>query len=172
LETIGEIGGCGAGHEVAVGVVARRQLDDAGSYADIGEALCKPVRGVLASLVFILDRRQDKPSGPLDRKADGTEAESCNPSPSQRCGIGGRCSLQRKSSPNRLEEQVIDYRSLCFEAVAEPVDAVFDTVGRETLERSWSLLKAEGRMVTIVSGNTTDEESRTLSSSWSRVELS
>ena len=54
METTGEIGGCGAGHEVAVGVVPRWQLDDAGGYADIGEALCKPVRGVLASLVFIL----------------------------------------------------------------------------------------------------------------------
>ena len=54
-------------------------------------------------------------------------------------------------------QQVIDYRSLRFETVAEPVDAVFDTVGGETLERSWSLLKPEGRMVTIVSGDTTDE---------------
>ena len=54
METAGEIGGCGAGHEVAVGIVPRRQLDDAGGYADIGEVLCKPVRGVLASLAFIL----------------------------------------------------------------------------------------------------------------------
>ena len=50
----GEIGGCGAGHEVPVGIVPRRQLDDAGGYADFGEVLCKPVRGVLASFVFIL----------------------------------------------------------------------------------------------------------------------
>jgi hypothetical protein len=54
LDTTVEIGGCGAGHEVAVGIVPSRQLDDAGGYADIGEALCKPVRGMLASLVFIL----------------------------------------------------------------------------------------------------------------------
>ena len=54
METAGEIGGGGAGHEVAVGVVPRRQLDDAGGHADIGEASCKPMRGVLASLVFIL----------------------------------------------------------------------------------------------------------------------
>jgi NADPH:quinone reductase-like Zn-dependent oxidoreductase len=54
-------------------------------------------------------------------------------------------------------EQVIDYRSARFEAVIEPVDAVFDTVGGETLERSWSLLKPAGRMVTIVSSDTTDD---------------
>jgi len=45
---------------------------------------------------------------------------------------------------------VIDYRESRFEE-AGPVDVVFDTVGGETLERSWSVLKPGGRLVTVVS---------------------
>lgn len=45
--------------------------------------------------------------------------------------------------------QVIDYRGERFEKAVAPVDVVFDSVGGETLERSWSLLKPGGRMVTI-----------------------
>lgn len=47
-------------------------------------------------------------------------------------------------------DEVIDYKAARFESVGA-VDVVFDTVGGETLERSWSLLKPGGRMVTIVS---------------------
>jgi NADPH:quinone reductase-like Zn-dependent oxidoreductase len=46
-------------------------------------------------------------------------------------------------------EQAIDYRAERFEVVAREMDLVFDTVGGETLRRSWSMLKASGRMVTI-----------------------
>jgi NADPH:quinone reductase-like Zn-dependent oxidoreductase len=45
--------------------------------------------------------------------------------------------------------EVIDYRAVRFEEVVESVDVIFDTVGGETLGRSWSLLKTAGRMVTI-----------------------
>ncbi len=51
---------------------------------------------------------------------------------------------------------VIDYRESRFEE-AGSVDVVFDTVGRETLERSWGLLKPGGRLVTIAA----DAESNT-----------
>ncbi len=46
-------------------------------------------------------------------------------------------------------EQVIDYQTSRFEEHVKDVDVVFDTVGGETLERSWAVLKAAGRMVTI-----------------------
>jgi NADPH:quinone reductase-like Zn-dependent oxidoreductase len=46
-------------------------------------------------------------------------------------------------------DEVIDYRSGRFEEVADNVDVVFDTVGGDTLERSWSLLKTGGRLVTV-----------------------
>ena len=40
------------------------------------------------------------------------------------------------------------------------MDVVFDTVGGETLERSWSMLKPGGRMVTIASGAEASGDSR------------
>lgn len=59
-------------------------------------------------------------------------------------------------------DEVIDYRSQRFEDVVRDVDLVFDTVGGETLERSWGLLKPGGRMVTVAASGeqTTDERIR------------
>jgi len=48
-------------------------------------------------------------------------------------------------------EQVIDYRASRFEQCVSDIDVVFDTVGGETLGRSWSVLKPQGRMITIAS---------------------
>jgi NADPH:quinone reductase-like Zn-dependent oxidoreductase len=48
--------------------------------------------------------------------------------------------------------EVIDYHQERFEDRAGMVDVVFDTVGGEILERSWSVLKPGGRLVTIASG--------------------
>ena len=45
--------------------------------------------------------------------------------------------------------EVIDYRAVRFEEIAREVDVVFDTVGGDTLERSWGVLKTGGRLVTI-----------------------
>jgi NADPH:quinone reductase-like Zn-dependent oxidoreductase len=55
-------------------------------------------------------------------------------------------------------EQVIDYRSVRFEESVRDMDVVFDTVGGETLQRSWGVLKPGGRMITIAaaSENATD----------------
>ncbi len=59
-------------------------------------------------------------------------------------------------------DEVIDYRAERFEDVARDVDVVFDTVGGETLERSWGVLKPGGRLVTIAASGeqTTDERVR------------
>lgn len=48
-------------------------------------------------------------------------------------------------------EQVIDYAASRFEDLVKQVDIVFDTVGGETLERSWSVLAPGGRLVTVSS---------------------
>ena len=45
--------------------------------------------------------------------------------------------------------EVIDYRTTPFEAVARDVDVVLDTVGGDTRDRSWGLLRKGGRLVTI-----------------------
>jgi NADPH:quinone reductase-like Zn-dependent oxidoreductase len=46
-------------------------------------------------------------------------------------------------------DEVIDYRAVRFEDIARGIDVVFDTVGGETLDRSWGVLKPGGRLVTI-----------------------
>jgi NADPH:quinone reductase-like Zn-dependent oxidoreductase len=43
--------------------------------------------------------------------------------------------------------EAIDYQTQRFEDVVQAVDVVFDTVGGETLKRSWALVKPEGRIV-------------------------
>ncbi len=47
-------------------------------------------------------------------------------------------------------DQVIDYRSTRFEDAVREVDVVFDTIGGETQERSWKVLKKGGILVSIV----------------------
>jgi len=57
-------------------------------------------------------------------------------------------------------DDVIDYRTTKFEDRARDVDVVFDTVGGNTLQRSWQVLKPGGRMVTIAAdaeSSTSDE---------------
>jgi NADPH:quinone reductase-like Zn-dependent oxidoreductase len=46
-------------------------------------------------------------------------------------------------------DRVIDYRGERFEDVVRDVDVVFDGVGGSTLQRSWSVLRPSGRLVTI-----------------------
>jgi NADPH:quinone reductase-like Zn-dependent oxidoreductase len=55
-------------------------------------------------------------------------------------------------------DEIIDYRARRFEE-AGPVDVIFDTVGGETLDRSWNVLKPGGRLVTIAAEaeSSTDE---------------
>jgi len=46
-------------------------------------------------------------------------------------------------------DEVIDYRATRFEESVRDMDAVLDTVGGETLQRSWGVLKSSGTLVTI-----------------------
>jgi NADPH:quinone reductase-like Zn-dependent oxidoreductase len=46
-------------------------------------------------------------------------------------------------------DEVIDYRTVRFEDLVRDVDVVFDTVGGETLQRSWAVLKPGGKLVTV-----------------------
>jgi NADPH:quinone reductase-like Zn-dependent oxidoreductase len=57
-------------------------------------------------------------------------------------------------------DQVIDYKGIPFEQLVGEVDVVFDTVGGETLSRSWPLLKTGGRMVTIAAASEQPDEER------------
>jgi NADPH:quinone reductase-like Zn-dependent oxidoreductase len=57
--------------------------------------------------------------------------------------------------------EVIDYRAERFEDRVQGVDAVFDTVGGDTLRRSWNVLKSGGRLVTIAASEEGSQDERT-----------
>ena len=48
-------------------------------------------------------------------------------------------------------DQFIDYTKTHFEEVAKEVDVVFDTIGGDTQQRSWQVLKPGGILVSVVS---------------------
>jgi NADPH:quinone reductase-like Zn-dependent oxidoreductase len=60
-------------------------------------------------------------------------------------------------------ERVLDYRAERFEEQLRDLDVVFDGVGGETLQRSWSVLKPGGRLVTIAASSEGKEDERTKS---------
>jgi NADPH:quinone reductase-like Zn-dependent oxidoreductase len=55
----------------------------------------------------------------------------------------------REFVANLGAEEVMDYHNTRFEEQVHDLDVVFDTVGGDTLDRSWSVLRPGGRMVTI-----------------------
>ncbi|WP_207459713.1 NADP-dependent oxidoreductase [Azospirillum sp. SYSU D00513] len=48
-------------------------------------------------------------------------------------------------------DEVIDYRTTRFEEAVREVDMVFDTIGGETQERSWGVLREGGMLVSVIS---------------------
>ncbi|RED66217.1 NADP-dependent oxidoreductase [Cohnella lupini] len=47
-------------------------------------------------------------------------------------------------------DEIIDYKTTSFDQEVRDVDVLFDTIGGETLERSWPLVKQGGTLITIV----------------------
>ena len=58
-------------------------------------------------------------------------------------------------------DQVIDYTTTPFEDVVHDVDIVFDTVGGESLTRSWQVVKDGGVVVSVVSPRPADDPTHT-----------
>jgi len=58
-------------------------------------------------------------------------------------------------------DDVIDHRAERFEERVQGVDVVFDTVGSDTLRRSWNVLKPGGRLVTIAASEEGSQDQRT-----------
>jgi NADPH:quinone reductase-like Zn-dependent oxidoreductase len=75
-------------------------------------------------------------------------------------GTASRANLEFVRGLGAVE--VIDYQATRFEDVVRDVDVVFDTVGGETLQRSWGVLRPGGRLVTIAASGeqATDERTR------------
>jgi NADPH:quinone reductase-like Zn-dependent oxidoreductase len=60
------------------------------------------------------------------------------------------CSARHQDFVQRLgANSVIDYTTTPFETVARDVDLVLDTIGGETRERSWQVLRRGGTLVTL-----------------------
>jgi len=57
-------------------------------------------------------------------------------------------------------QEVIDYQANRFDELVRDVDVVFDTVGGDTLARSWKLLKPGGRLVTVATSSGQSSEAR------------
>jgi len=57
-------------------------------------------------------------------------------------------------------DEAIDYKASRFEKEVRDVDVVFDTVGGDTLERSWGVLKSDGRVITIAADSEGTAEQR------------
>lgn len=81
------------------------------------------------------------------------------------CGahVSATVSAHNVALVRRLGADVtIDHRTTHFEEVARELDVVLDTVGGETLERSWRVLRPGGRLVTVAASGeqTTDPRVR------------
>jgi NADPH:quinone reductase-like Zn-dependent oxidoreductase len=57
-------------------------------------------------------------------------------------------------------DEVIDYGARSFEDAVTDIDVIFDTVGGDTLARSWGVLRPGGRMVTIAADAEHSREQR------------
>lgn len=57
-------------------------------------------------------------------------------------------------------DEVIDYRTTPFDTVVRGMDVVLDTVGGDTRDRSWGMLKKGGRLVTIAADTERSDEQR------------
>ena len=57
-------------------------------------------------------------------------------------------------------DEVIDYRARSFEDAVTGLDVVFDTVGGDTLARSWDVLRPGGKMVTTAADAEQTREQR------------
>ena len=57
-------------------------------------------------------------------------------------------------------DEVIDYRTTPFETIVRDVDVVLDTVGGDTRDRSWGILRKGGQLVTIAADAERSTQSR------------
>jgi NADPH:quinone reductase-like Zn-dependent oxidoreductase len=57
-------------------------------------------------------------------------------------------------------DDALDYRGTAFEDRVGKVDLVFDTVGGDTLRRSWRVLKPGGRLVTVAVESESESDER------------
>jgi NADPH:quinone reductase-like Zn-dependent oxidoreductase len=78
---------------------------------------------------------------------------------SQGAYVSGTASTRNIEFLHRIGvDQAIDYTTTALETAVHNVDVVFDTVGRETRERSLRVIKQGGTLVSIVFGRSSAEQ--------------
>src|SRR3954467_26917 len=82
------------------------------------------------------------------------EASAASPcslwKPKERRGLGTASGAHVEQVRQLRAAEVIDYRKTKFEEVARDVDVVLDTIGGDTQDRSWKVLKRGGVLVSLV----------------------
>jgi NADPH:quinone reductase-like Zn-dependent oxidoreductase len=74
--------------------------------------------------------------------------------------VTGTASVRNEAFVRELgADAFIDYHSMRFEDMILPVDVVLDTVGGDTLERSYAVVKPGGTLVTIAGAPSLDKAS-------------
>jgi NADPH:quinone reductase-like Zn-dependent oxidoreductase len=57
-------------------------------------------------------------------------------------------------------DEALDYRGTSFHDFVREIDLVFDTVGGDTVQRSWQVLRPQGRLVTVAVDSKTASDER------------
>jgi NADPH:quinone reductase-like Zn-dependent oxidoreductase len=71
------------------------------------------------------------------------------------------CSPENEAFVRELgAHEIVDYRAVPFESAVDEIDIVLDTVGGETLARSWKVLSPSGRLVTLTMDGMTSKDPR------------
>jgi NADPH:quinone reductase-like Zn-dependent oxidoreductase len=151
--------------EHVFGVVA----DESGSYAEFAVAPVSEIAPIpsglshaeaaalpIASLTAwqaLFDKAQLKPGQRvlIHAAAGGVGSFAVQFAKWKRAYVLGTASAEHAAFVRQLgANEVIDYRATRFEGVARDVDVVLDTIGGQTQERSWKVLKKGGVLVSIV----------------------
>ena len=77
-------------------------------------------------------------------------SDKLSPNTTNRLGVSATASARHHDFLRELGvETAIDYRTTRFEEVLRDMDIVLDTVGGDTLERSWRVLRRGGTLVLV-----------------------
>ena len=67
------------------------------------------------------------------------------------CYVIGTCSTANINLVKSLgADEVIDYKTQDFSEILNDIDVVLDTIGGETQEKSWKVLKKDGILISII----------------------
>jgi NADPH:quinone reductase-like Zn-dependent oxidoreductase len=164
-----KIGKCVKGFKVGDGVYSRPELTRDGTYAEyiavkeneiaskpetisFMEAASLPLAGIAAYESVIQNGKIKRGQSILiHAAAGGVGSISVQLAKWRGARVIATASAENHDFVKSLgADRVIDYQSIAFKDVVRDVDVVFDTIGGQVQEDSWSVLKSDGILVSIV----------------------